>query len=444
MNKIKRHYPLIALTAVNFFFYADRYVLYILVEPIKQEFSLSDGEMGLLTGLAFAITYCLFSIPLGRLADRSGRVKIIAIAAVAWSVSTAMFSFTKNYIQMILLRASVAIGEAGGYVSIQSLIADLYKPEKRTKAMAIVYGGGSLGMIFAYSAAGAISGAYGWRSAFLFLGILGLVFGPLFYYTVKEPLRGATEGLAIEPAQSRTTLWLSLRQLGQRKSFVWIIFGYMAASVATFAVMTWLPTYLLRRFELSLAMTGLLSSVGSVGPMLMGMVVAGVISDKLYRRDPKWVIWLPAFGLAAAAVFLLLQVSTASLAVAVVAGAIPAFISGVYIPSLMAAMQSIAGARLRGTAAAISALAAMLMGQGGGPVLVGVLSDYFSAANGGEGYAPLQYALASVSVLYVVAGGFLWLAARYFLKDTKTARQFDESAHDSSAVKGACSDASAV
>ena len=421
---IRQHYALLALSVANFFFYADRYILFILVEPIKQEFSLSDGQMGLLTGVAFAVTYCLFAVPLGRHADHSARVPMIALALLAWSIATAVFSVAKSYIQLLALRSFVAIGEAAGYVATQSLVGDLYKPEHRARALAVVYGIGTLGMVFAYTAVGAFSDSFGWRSGFLFLGLLGLLLGPVFYLTVREPRRGASEGL--EGQKGKTPIGLAASELWQRKSFVFMVAGYMAASIASFSVIAWLPAYFIRRFDLSIAMTGLLTSLGSIGPMLVGMLVAGVVSTYLYRRDPRWVIRLPVIGMVMAAVFLALQVTTSHLTLAILFGAIPAFVSGVYIPPLMAAMQNIAGVRLRGTAAAITALATMLMGQGVGPALVGILSDLFSTGDPEQTFQSLQQALLSVSSLFLLTALLLSLSMRFFSIDVQAARKFDE------------------
>ncbi len=421
---LARHYPLIALSVANFFFYADRYILFILVEPIKQEFTLSDGQMGMLTGVAFAITYCLFAVPLGRYADRSARVPMIALASLAWSIATATFSFAKSFIQLLALRSFVAIGEAAGYVATQSLVGDLYAPEQRARALAWVYGVGIVGMVFAYTVVGSFSDSFGWRSGFLFLGLVGLLLGPIFYYTVREPRRGATEGF--EGQQEEVRFGLAISQLWHRKSFTLMVAGYMAASIASFSVMAWLPAYFIRRFELTLAMTGMLTSLGSIGPMLIGMAIAGVVSTYLYRRDPKWVIRLPAIGMIMAAVFLVLQVTTGSLFLAILYGAIPAFVSGIYIPPLMAAMQNIAGVSLRATAAAITALAVMLMGQGVGPALVGVLSDVFSTMDIGQTYQPLQHALLSVSSLFLLTAALLWLSMCFFAADLQSAREFDQ------------------
>jgi MFS family permease len=424
MSITKRHYPLILLAVANFFFYADRYILFILAEPIKKEFSLTDGEVGLLTGVAFAITYCLFAIPLGRRADHGARVPMLAVASLAWSCATALFGFAQTFVQLLVLRSFVAIGEGAGYVTIQSMIGDLYKPEQRAKALAIVFGAGNVGMIFAYAVVGTLSDSFGWRAGFIGLGLIGIVLAPVIYFTLKEPKRGEAEGLAIE--QVHIPFSMAASQLWSRKSFVFMVAGYIAAAITSFSVLAWLPAFLMRRFDLSVSTTGIVTSVGAIGPMLLGMMVAGMVSNYLYQRDPKWVIRLPVIGMLLGAIFLILQVTTPNLTLAILYGAVPAFISGIYIPPLMAAMQNISGNRLRGTAAAITAFATMLMGQGVGPALVGALSDLFNTGELAGTYQPLQQAILAVSGFYLVTAILLAISIRYFTADLQSARDFDE------------------
>ncbi len=224
------HKPLVALFVVNIFYYIDRYVLNMLIEPIRLEFGLTDGEIGLLTGLAFAISYALMTIPFGRMTDRYNRVRILAVAVSLWSLSTAAFGLARSYVEMLVYRVGVAFGEAGGFIPIQSLVGDLYRPSWRSTAMGILLAGGSIGQLMAYAAAGMMNDAIGWRMTFIILGLAGVGIGPLLWMTIREPQRGASEGLQIQgPADTSSTFGAIGALLG-RPAMRGVIGGMTVAS----------------------------------------------------------------------------------------------------------------------------------------------------------------------------------------------------------------------
>lgn len=420
------HKPLMALFVVNIFYYTDRYVLNMLIEPIRLEFGLTDGEIGMLTGLAFAVSYALMTIPFGRMTDRYNRVGILAVAVSMWSLCTAAFGLARSYTEMLIYRIGVACGEAGGFIPIQSLVGDLYKPSWRATAMGILLAGGSIGKLLAYAAAGVMNDAIGWRWTFMILGLAGVVIGPLLWFTIREPRRGSSEGLNIQQHDGGGSAFGAIRTLLGRPAMRGVIGGMTVASIAGYAVLTWIPTYFIRRFDLTTSDAGMLTSVVIVLPQLVGMVAGGFIADRLFARDPNWIVRFPAVVLLVAGPMLAAMVYAPSMQGALLIGVLPAFLMGVYPAALLSAIQYVAGVRHRGTAGALITFALLLVGQGFGPAITGLLSDYFAAGGADLSYVPLRDSLASISLLFIGGSVVLFLFTRTLVADMAAARRFDE------------------
>ena len=164
------HYALAMLAIIYVFNYIDRLVISILIEPIKLEFGISDTQIGLLSGVAFAIFYTLFGLPFGRLADRIGRKPVIALACIAWSAMTMLCGVATSFAMLLLFRIGVAVGEAGGTAPSVAMVSDLYPPEKRSRALSVFLMGPSLGAVLGLGLGGWIAQEYGWRTAFIVIG----------------------------------------------------------------------------------------------------------------------------------------------------------------------------------------------------------------------------------------------------------------------------------
>jgi len=185
-----RKYVLLALTGVYIFNFIDRQILVILQESIKAELDLSDTQLGLLTGFAFAIFYVTLGLPVARLADRSNRRNIITIALTIWSAMTAISGLASNFVQLLLARIGVGIGEAGGSPPAHSMISDYYPKNKRATALAIYSTGIYIGILLGYLLGGWLDEYFGWRRALMVLGVPGVIYAVIFYFTVQEPPRG--------------------------------------------------------------------------------------------------------------------------------------------------------------------------------------------------------------------------------------------------------------
>jgi MFS family permease len=243
--------------------FADRQLVNILLEPIKQEFGASDTEMGLLTGLAFVLFYATMSIPLARLADRRSRRNILVIAMAVWSAMTAFCGMSTNFIQLALSRFGVGIGEAGGGPASYSMVADYVSPRRRNSALAILSAGAPVGILLSMYGGAVLSTHYGWRVAFLALGIPGVLLSLLIYLTVREPLRGRWDPpKAAAPELSMREVLLTLwREPAMRT----VALATGVTAISGFASGAWMPSFFMRVHGFSLVEAGMVLGRGSAG-----------------------------------------------------------------------------------------------------------------------------------------------------------------------------------
>lgn len=421
-----RHYPLMVLSLVSFFYYVDRYVIYILIEPIRTDLNLTDGQMGVITGIAFAITYTLLVLPVGVMTDRVNRVRFLAVFVTIWCGFTALCGLARSYVELIFLRAGVAAGEAGGSIPGQALIADYYPPETRGRAFSVYFSTAHIGKFAAFSGAGYLGELIGWRMTFVVVGLMGLFLGPLLMLTLREPKRGAAEkkeGQEVLPAPPTR---LALSRLVQRRGYMLLVVGYALAGMALFSMISWLPAFYMRRFDLETGDAGFLISLTVVVPTLVGMAIGGVLSDKLLKTHISWIAFLPAIALMASCPAMILQVYAPSMTLTILMGLIPALTMGIYAPPLIAAIHLTAGARIRGTATAIVLVALMFFGQGVGPALSGLVSDLFAGHNTpSQPFLSLRYSLSCISALFIAGGVVLFFAGPRIGRDAVTAKSFD-------------------
>lgn len=218
-GNLNRNYVLVMLTFVYVFNFVDRQLLVILQESIKKELHLFDTQLGLLSGFTFAIFYVTLGIPIASLADKRNRRNIVAMSLGLWSVMTAFSGMARNFIQLLLARIGVGVGEAGGSPPAHAMISDYFQPEKRATALSIYSTGIYIGILVGFLMGGYLNQHLGWRIAFFALGIRGIIFSLLFYTTVKEPRRGATDA-SDAPVNKVHSLGEVLRFLYSTRTFV--------------------------------------------------------------------------------------------------------------------------------------------------------------------------------------------------------------------------------
>ena len=406
-------YATLLICGATFFSYLDRAGISILVEPIKADLGLSDAQIGVLTGFAFSLTYALFGIPLARITDTGNRVRLLAVCMAVWSIATAIAGLVTNFVQMVLTRIVVGIGEAGGFPASNSLVGDLYSPETRTRGMSwmqmSIAAGSWLGLI----AVGYVAQGYGWRAAFLAMGVPGLLVAALIWFTLPEPPRGRfAKQASASPAPAN---WMtSIRAVLARRTIRHLLIGFAIISFCGSGANAWLGAFFMRSHELTVAGVGtLLGSVGGVAA-LAGAGLGVVAGPMLIERDRRWEIWCPmlAFGVLVPVYLCLFLVS--NLVVASVALGITILLFNLTSGFVLSSLQSVLPADVRGMGVAMLMLAVNLIGGGTGPLLVGMLSDYWTPSLGEES---LRYAM--VAGISVMGWGVVhfWFAARHYVEE---------------------------
>ncbi len=391
--------------------YLDRQILSILLPQIKAEFSVSDTHLGLLTGFAFAVFYTTLGIPLARIADRSSRVNLLAICIAFWSMMTALCGTALSFAQLTLARIGVGIGEAGCNPSAHSLIADYFPFNKRAFALSAYATGVPLGSLLGLALGGWLGETYGWRVAFIAVGLPGLLLAIVVKLVLKEPVRGKVDGVSDQDAP---TLMATFRYLWQAKSFRAICAAATADAFVGYGLLLWLPTYLIRSFDLSATEVGLRLGLTFGVAGIVGAVGAGLITDHLGKRDRRYYCLVPVLIFAIALIGNVLVYSSQSLVVTFALLFVPLIMLPASGGPLFAATQSIAPVRMRATAAAILLLILNLIGLGLGPTFVGLASDLLAPRFGDSS---LRFAMLIMSCSYVAAMVMAYIASRHFDAD---------------------------
>jgi predicted MFS family arabinose efflux permease len=389
-NSPRTTYLALGLLTVTYIFgYADRFLMAILVQPIKADLGLSDAALGLLTGFAFAAFYAAAGIPLGRIADRVNRRTLLTVSLATWSAATAACGAAGSFGQLALARMAVGIGEGGCAPASHSLISDLFPAGRRALPLGIFTAGGMLGMVGGFAVGGMLEAKLGWRGAFWSLGGLGLLMVPLLAFALPEPRQGN--------ARSRPAP-IPMRELLATPGFLLLVLAYSFVTLGLLGITQWLPAFYERSFGLSrVAIGGTLAIVDGLGAII-GLIAGGWISDLGMRLSARWP--LHQFVTAALCVvplqLAMLLAPSANISFALAFLTMLVGMSGTG-PAL-SVIQGIVPASARATATASVLVGSALIGMGGGPLLVGVLSDAFHATLHAES---LRWSLAAVTA----AGG---------------------------------------
>lgn len=367
--------------------YIDRHILTVLLEPIKTEFQVSDTLLGLLTGITFALFYATLGIPIARMADRGNRVTIISVCLALWSAMTAACGLAQTFWQLALARVGVAIGEAGALPPGQSLIADYFPPHQRARAIAIFMASGSVGYLVGVTAGSAIAAAYGWRAAFLVMGLPGLLLALATWLLLKEPRLRA--GFRPPPDIGESFLE-TLRVLWRKPSFVWLTTAMVLYFMYAYGVMIFVVSFMVRVLGVPLGQAGTLFGAAGTVALIVGSIGGGYLIDRLGRKDLRWLAWAPAAVLAGALPLYLLAFLSSDVWVFIGLIGVAGLAINAGLPAFFSILHSVCGSARRAMAVAIVFFFANLIGLGLGPVITGALSDLFTGWYGVEG---LRYAL---------------------------------------------------
>ncbi len=408
-------YVLGILTLVYITNFIDRIVLGILVVPIKAELHLSDSELGLLGGTAFALFYTALGIPIGWWADRGNRVRIMTAAVLCWSLFTALTGFAHSFTTLFLARLGVGVGEAGGVAPAYALIADYFRPGHRARALGFYSLGIPVGSALGYLLGGYLTTAFTWRAAFAALGGMGVCLAPVFWLTVREPVRGQQEqvrGLSAAPS-----LGAVARALGAKPSFWLLAFGAGCGSIMGYGLLFWLPSFFMRSQGMSLPavshLLGALLLFGGIPGVLLGSYLAdrlGIANARIYATVPAlaFLCILPCYALGTA-----LPMGPLAFVLFLIASALQL----VWLGPVITAIQQLVVPQMRSLASAIFLFINNLLGLGLGALIIGFASDQLAKRYGLES---LRYAILGGTGLYVGAAALFLAAARRLPRDFET------------------------
>lgn len=415
ITKGYRGYVLALLTLVFVINFVDRQVLSVLIEPIKRELKLTDTQLGLLSGLAFALFYVTAGIPLARLADLKSRRNLIAVCMIVWSSMTALCGVAVNFAQLLMARIGVAIGEAGCVPPSHSILSDYYRPADRPIALSIYSAGASLGVFLGLLGGGWLADAYGWRWALVLIGLPGIAVALVVFLTLREPLRGMSLPAhvpAAKPAPAR--FWSDLGELFGRRTLVFIALAGGFQSMVTYGIATWLPAFFMRVHGMSASTAGTWLAIVNGLVAGLGAIIGGTVTARLSRDERRWLLWMPALAAIVSTPLYAFAVWTPSSFTSLLFLAPAAFLSMMYVGPALAATHGVSGVRLRATGVALTLFVSNLLGIGGGALLVGMVSDVFAPV---EPLVSLRYGLLAVLVANVPAMVGYLLAAQNVRKD---------------------------
>jgi len=419
-------FALFVLFAINLLNFFDRQLPGSLAEPIRKEFLLSDTALGLL-GTVVTLIYGVVGLPLGRLADKYRRTRIIAAGAAVWSLLTGASGVAHSYFQLVVSRLGVGLGEATFAPAGQSLIGDLFPPQQRARAMGIFMLGLPAGIFLAYVSAGTIGAAFGWRATFWFACIPGLLLAWLAL-RIPEPMRGAADVPRAAAAGALESPYAAVLKLPTMR---WIILSGVFHNFNMYAINTFQTPFLQRFHEMSLRQASTTSAItlGAVGAI--GLLVGGWLADKLSakRRDGRLLLTACSMAIAAPCIFFAVNQPKGSITAFMVLMAIGVTNMFVYYATVYAAIQDVIEPRLRGTAVAIYFCAMYVLGASFGPLGLGLLSDHFAhqamhdagAGTMTEAFKAigLHNAMYAIPVLALLASMVLFAASRTVAADMR-------------------------
>jgi MFS family permease len=430
VSKAYQSYALGLLLSIYTLNFLDRQVVNILAEKIKLDLHLSDTQLGLMTGLAFAIFYTLLGLPIAVLADRSNRPWIISVAVAIWSLFTLLCGFAGNFTQLFLARIGVGIGEAGCSPPSHSLISDYVPGEKRSSAIAFYSLGTPLGSLLGAAMGGVVADAYGWRAAFMVAGAPGLIIAIIAAFTLIEPRSKAKAPQAQKQGLGEVVAEIvqAIATLAGKRTFWLIALGAAVMAFCGYAQVAFAPSFFFRNHAaelvalatpLHLKPTGFVGLVlGVIGGIagLFGTFMGGQLADRLGARDRRWHVTLPAIAAAAGVPFFMAAIFAPSTMIAILFFMGPNLFNTMWYGPIYGTCQSLVPPRSRAIAAALILFIANIIGLGGGPWAMGALSDYLSK---GQGLGPaegLRWAMFASECAIVLATG-LFLMARKTIRE---------------------------
>jgi predicted MFS family arabinose efflux permease len=405
-------YFLLVMALLSASVVGERYMMVVMVEPIRRELHLTDTSIALVKDLAIVLVYIIAVIPLARLADRTSKRRIVAIAAVVWSAAVFVCGLAKGFWMLLIGRAGIGLGEGGFTPPSQSWIADLFPIKQRATALSLFLLGASLGTFAGPAFGGWASHEYGWRTAMVLASVPGFILAPIVWLTLRDVPPGFADGQHKQhpapPSFAQTA-----RELLAIKTLPPFVLATAFTSLLTLGLVSWTPAFMARTHGMSPRDAGIqMGSALFVGSVI-GHSVGGPLSDWLGRRDLRWYIWtmMISAGLASIVAFVMLTGPAAYVFPLI---GLNMFIGGLSAAPMMTVVTGLAPAHSRSMAVAVMMVAINVIGLGGGPLVVGMLSDILNPVYGEDA---LGVAMKIILVVGIPSTILTWIASRYCVKD---------------------------
>ncbi len=392
--------------------FLDRQIVNILAEPISRDLGLSDTQIGLLTGLAFALFYTLLGIPIARYADNSttNRVGLISISLAVWSAMTAICGVAQNFLQLALARVGVGVGEAGCTPAAHSLITDSVPPEKRSSAIAFYGLGIPIGSLMGLVIGGALNDAYGWRTAFMVVAIPGLIMAGLLPFILREPRKAENAARLLSGEKARAVLSTkeALKEVFSSRAFVMLAIAASFTAFLSYGKSVWAVILFIRSHGLSPGETGTLLGIVLGVAGMIGTWMGGMMADRFGKTNKRHLLTTPAIGMVIATPILFLGYFATDWRVAIVLLFVPTALNAAYYGPTYGCVQGLVKPEARAMAAAVMLFAQNLIGLGLGPLLFGMMSDAFKPMAGDES---VRWVLYGAAWLGLIPAFFFWRAS---------------------------------
>jgi MFS family permease len=393
----------------------DRQMLAILAQPVKLELHLSDTQLGMLTGLLFALFYTTGGIPIGALADRYNRVRIVTIACAFWSFCSAACGLASGFTSLALARIGVGAGEAGGAAPCYSIISDYFPPKERGIGLAIYSLGVPFGTMVGAAAGGWIASHYGWRVAFFVLGGIGMLLAPLLTLIVREPERGRLDSVETAglPLDARPSLLEAIHFFVSSPTLVLTSLSAGVTALTIYGMLSWMPSFLIREKGMALDQIATRYSLLAGVTIGIGTTLGGWAADKLGSKWPPLYALVPGFACLAILPFLFWATNAPDWQTSLLFLAGPYTLTSVYLAPALTVIQNNVPICHRSTAGAMFLFTLNLIGLGLGPLFVGAMSDHLAARMNPH---PLQGALQWLAPFFVLIFLIQLAAARQLKK----------------------------
>ncbi|WP_374405696.1 spinster family MFS transporter [Pelagerythrobacter sp.] len=396
------------LLIVYIFNFIDRQIVNILAEPIALELGLSDTQIGLMTGLAFALFYTALGLPIARYADRptTNRPRLIAIALATWSAMTALCGMANNFVQLLLARIGVGVGEAGCTPPAHSLISDIVPPERRSSALAFYALGIPIGTLLGMMIGGFLADWVGWRMAFLIVGLPGVALALVVHFALRDPRQRLAAAMPADTApEASVSTWTAVRSVMGSRAFVLLLAAGSTAAFLAYGKTTWTTIFFQRTHDMTPGEVGFWFGVINGAAGIFGTWFGGWLADRYGAKNRRHVLTAPAIGMAVAAPIAFLAYQASTWQVALVLLIVPTLCNSLYYGPTYSAAQGLVPLRARAIAAAMVLFFQNLIGLGLGPLFFGMLSDMLHPAYGEES---VRYVLYGAAFLGLVPAFFFW------------------------------------